>query len=204
MVQVLGLSPEWFFPADSILGFISVIFAFFVCLVSYRAYLFSRNNKYLLWGLAFFLLAGGGLIRVITNLMVSYVFDPVVFKIGYSSFILATIAAFSLILFLRGDRLRTVLLVYLLTIGLTYFSSLYYRSFYLATFLLTGVIAWDFYDNARKRGGVAKLTFASFSVLSLAQLLFLASLTYPMHVVAHVFQFVSYGLLFIVMWGVGK
>jgi len=204
MVQVLGLSPEWFFPADSVLDFISALFALSVCVMSYRAYHFSQEKKYMTWSLAFFLLAAGGIVRIITNILVSYSFDPLIFKLGYASFILATIGAYALVLYLKGDRARTVGLMYLLTIMLLYFSNLYYKSFYLATFLFTAVIAWDFFDNTQKRGGIARYAFIAFLCISLAQLLFLVSLFYPLTEVGHVLQFIGFGTLFVQMRKVGK
>lgn len=204
MIQVLGVSPEWFFPADSVLGFVSALVALFVCAVSYRAYVFGKKRKHLLWSLAFFFLAGGALIRVVTNMLVSYTFDPFVFKVGYATFILATIGAYALVLYLKADRARTVGLLYVTTIILIYFSHIYYLSFYVATLLYTAVIAWDFFDNWQKRGGIAVYSFIAFSLISIAQALFLMSLVYPVSVVAHVLQFIGYSCLAFQLRKVGK
>ncbi|MCX6708865.1 MAG: hypothetical protein NTW67_04445 [Candidatus Woesearchaeota archaeon] len=182
MVSV-HLGPSWFFGADACLEALASVIAFFVALASFRVYRLTKERKYGYFTVSMVLLTLSFLSRAVTDALMEEILFKVparlvgsIFYAGYVAHILLALVAY-LLLFMITHKLadkRVIALLFLILIPSLLLSGSYYMSFYGISALLLGFIALAYWQNYRKVCKLAAcLVFASFSLLTVAQLLFL-------------------------------
>ncbi len=174
MVSVIINNPEWFLRIDIIFAAISILVSLIISLVSLRTWFVVKSLRYLGFAIAFAGLGFSFLTRMIANLIPG----PETLFIGYGLHIGCTILAL-LTLFIVANKIenaRVVLLLYLITLPLIFFSDSYFMSFYITTTLITALLALTYLQNAlRVKGFNAICVFLAFLLLFLAHLQFLLS-----------------------------
>ncbi|VVB81488.1 Uncharacterised protein [uncultured archaeon] len=182
MVSV-HLGPAWFFGADACLEALASVIAFFVALASFRVYRLTKERKYGYFTVSMVLLTLSFISRAVTDALMEEIVFKVpaglvgsIFYIGYVAHILLALGAY-LLLFIITHKLadkRVIALLFLILIPSLLLSGSYYMSFYGISALLLGFIALSYWQNYRKVCKLAAcLVFVSFSLLTVAQILFL-------------------------------
>ncbi len=153
---------------------ISILVSLVVALVSLRAWFVIRSLRYIGFSIAFAGLGFAFFTRMIANLFPS----PTSLFIGYGLHIGCTILAL-LTFFIIANKIenpRVVLLLYLITLPLIFFSSSYFMTFYITSSLITLFLAITYFQNALKvKKFNAFCVFVAFFMLFLSYLLFLLS-----------------------------
>ncbi len=203
MVNVYIHGPEWFFGVDAILESGAALIALCVTLASFRIYLMTREKKYAYFTSSFGLLTLSFLSRAITDALLEDVFFKLpaeiaakVFFTGYVAHILLALTAYVLLLIVTHkitDK-RLIALLFLIMVPSLLLSGSYFLSFYGLSAIFLAFIALSYYQNYKKVcKATACLVFISFTLLTLAQVLFLLETIYNfLFVAAHVTQAAGY------------
>jgi len=204
MVTVVLQGPLWFYGIDGILEGVAALVSLLVCLLSWKAWKLVRIKRYYFFSISFALMTIAMATRALTNYLVHSGQYPEYMIWGYGVHIALTllglITLLTLSLVIRQRRM--FILFFLLIFGTLLFSKTYYISFYYLSFILFGTIAYHFYENwLKKKTTLSWLAMASFSLLTLAQLMFgLTAYMNGLFIPAHTAQILGYaGLFFTLM-----
>ncbi len=197
--------PEWFFGYDVAFQALFAVVLLFVFMMGMKAYRFSNDSKFKYFGLAFLSIAIAYGIHAFSNLTLYLkLYDAVIRGVNVANLFFLAHIFFSLIgygiLILLSMRVRSKRLVALLLtlIGLfIIFSYQYYLKFHIVSLVLLAFIAWQFYENYRKKKTAnTGIIFTIFLMLALAEVFFILMPWFgASYVVAYALQLLGYLLM---------
>jgi len=203
MVNVYIHGPHWFFGMDAILEAGAALIALCVTFASLKIYLMTGEKKYGYFTSSFGLLTLSFLSRAITDALLEDVFFKLpseiaakVFFTGYVAHIMLALTAYTLLLIITHkitDK-RIIALLFLIMVPSLLLSGSYFLSFYGLSAIFLAFIALAYYHNYKKVSkATACLVFISFTLLTIAQTLFLLEAAYQtLFVPAHITQAAGY------------
>ncbi len=218
MVQFIA-APQWFYGTDLLLDLFSLLIVFFVGLLAFRFYRFSRSPNYLALSVSFFLISASFLAKIATYIPYYYhIFRTVqvganiltyqvstatdlLYPIGYFLFhLLMLVGLYYLFVTLEKRELSaTDLIVLYLILMLTFLANATYYVFHLTALIMLALISWRFNILYRRTGNRNTIfLIITFVILTLSQLCFVLS-NYTLYVVAEFLQIVGYIFLLIVL-----
>lgn len=182
MVSV-HLGPSWFFGMDASLEAFAALIALLVTFAAFRVYRITSAKKYAFFTASFGMLTLSFLSRAITDAILEELFMRVpqqligqIFFFGYVTHILLALAAY-LIIFIITHKIkdnRIIAALFLMFVPSLLLSSSYYLSFYGLSAVFLAFIAYTYYRNSKTvKTRAAKLVFAAFLLITLAQGFFL-------------------------------
>jgi len=199
--------PLWFQGMDVVLGIISILVAFLIATLSYKAYKVTEENKYYYFSLAFALMGLSFAIYSVVNwILLTHIFLPLngaleLFDFTFLIYMLLIFLAYTLIFIvtLKIEQRKVGLLIFALIALLTLFSYQYYLKFHMISFILLFLLAHQFYTNySEKKNTNSLLVFISFYLLASAQLLFVGMvyINQLLYVAAVILQLIGFLTLF--------
>ncbi len=199
--------PEWFYGYESIFAFVFAFVTLLISLLSFKAYRLSHDSKYKYFGLSFLLISAANLIYwfFASSLLlhVSTTLSALLAKFDFAflGYIFLLILALTLLLIvtLRIQSGKVMLLLLSLATLFVLYSRQNYLKFHITAFLLLFFLAHQFYSNyLESKKDNAKIVFSAFFTLTCAEVFFMLSILYTtwFYVVAYVFQLVGYLTLF--------
>lgn len=194
--------PNWFFGYDVVFQAMFVAVLLFVFFVGMKAYSFTKDSKFKYLALAFLAIAAAYGVHAFSNLTLYLkLYDAVVRGVNianlfYLVHILFSFLGYGILLLLAMKvKSRRIVALILSLIGLfIIFSFQYYLKFHIVSLVLLLFIAWQFYENFKKKKTVnTGLLFVTFLLLTLAEVFFLLiTQSGVFYVGAYVFQLIGY------------
>jgi hypothetical protein len=187
-MDIVVISPVWFFGYDSIAELISMFITFCIGLYSHKIYKLTGQKKFKYMYLGFVLLGIAFLAKSITNWIIYkewitgalYVGKVVklynLYNFGFLLHVLLMLSAYMLLLLLMWDinDERIVSLSFIFILITTLLTQHIFIMFHVTSFILLGYLGWEFWKNARKtKKTTAYTVFGAFVILLLAQLVFI-------------------------------
>jgi hypothetical protein len=211
-------SPRWFYGGDIIIDAVSMFVLLLIAFFTIRAYLISKNKKYLYLGLSFLIISTAFLFEILMNFTIYYKIietrrigiaeitierwvssDNLVYIGTLLSRLLVLIGAYLLyLIYTDQDKLTTILTSFLLavTVFCSRGSHIIFFSTSFMLFLLISIKLSKIYRKSKH--SKTKLLISSFIIIALSQLMFLFleidSLSY---VIAEGIQLFGYVLMLI-------
>jgi hypothetical protein len=200
--------PKWFFGIDSVFELTGTLILLLVSLMSYKAYKLCKLQRYKYYSIAFFGLTLGHFARTIANFAIHQEWFALnkltqVFLLGYGAHIFFTLASLILLIAwafeVKEKKLFGALM--LLILAMIFVSSSFYVAFYWAAFVMFAFVTWFFFKNARKKKAITpKLVALSFLLLTITQVLFIATIRLPeLYLGAHIAQILGFLILFVAL-----
>jgi hypothetical protein len=212
-------SPPGFYGKDIAIDIISALVVLLICYFSFKNYLLDKqtNKKHLLLAIAFAMLGGSFLVKVLTNIashktgvmdqtfIVNLLgirinqYYPDVLAIGFLTYALLTLFGFyALYALSANDRLSMnyIIIAYFIVIS-TYFSRFNYYLLYFTAFLFIAAITrrYIFTYIANKHENTKYLA-VSFALIALSQFTFIFTSTdSSLYTIAELIQLAGYGVL---------
>lgn len=213
--------PTWFYGMDAVIQLFGAIVALTLAFYGYKAYKLSKDRKYLLFSLAFFLLS---LDLIIYAILIPAGFVYYSFYSGLYVgmllqlarllnflFIAATLLAYTLLIavYSKINRADTITLVSVLTIIISGF--IYrYQSFtgfnLVSVLLLTFIMAYTCHNCVTRKTRSSTSVFVAFILLALGHLFFVGAGISPVaFLLGHILQLAGYlSLLIGLLYMLGK
>ncbi len=209
-------SPQWFYGKDLPIDVLSLFVLFLIGFSSVTYYRLNRKKKHLLLAISFFLLAASFLFKILTNFTIYYrIFEThrlgfltityealrasnVLFTTGFFLYrVLMLVGLYFLYAVYVKQEARTIVITSYLLLISSYFSRSAYYVFHLTALLFLLLITSQYWRNYRAtRHATNQLLFASFSLITLSQLVFIFIKLQPLlYVIAELVQLAGYILL---------
>ena len=213
------LTPDWFLGKDILIDSFSLIVLIIFSVLAIRSYKLSKKNRGLLYlGMGFGLIALAQMACVLTKLILYYDLGPaqaigqaiitgqlvssvnIFYYIGFFFHKFLILAGFFIIHRLPRKKIfvgdyALVLYFILLSAILGVYGGFFYF-FHLTAFVLLILIVNNYYKIYKKNGFVnTKILITAFSILALAQLIYVLSKIGVLFAVANTIELISYVIL---------
>ncbi len=199
--------PSWFYGYDSIFAFVFAIITILISLLSFRAYNFTGDKKYKFFCLSFLLISVANLIfwfftsALILHLSTRLTNLIILFDFPFLAYTFLSLMAYMILLIitLKIDSKKIMLLLISLSFLFVLFSYQYYLKFHITVFLLLFFLSHQFYTNYLENQKInAKIVFASFYLLACSEIFYIATVysSNTFYVVAQALQLIGYLTLF--------
>lgn len=203
--MVLIYSPQWFYGIDAVLDFVTVLTCIFIGYFSIRSHNITGQKKYLYFGIAFYAISIGYIVKNLTFLSIYFkLFSPytqyitkvfvevrIIYLIGLFFYKFLTLSGF-LALFLFAHRTRENV-VYMMFYTVFLFSMISNQLFYhlLALGLLAYVLDYYHknYQKHKKKG--AGMVRNAFILIVASQAMFIFQALHPLFYVAAEFMLMA-------------
>ncbi len=202
--------PQWFYGIGSgfniILGFV----AFFIAMLSLKAFKLSTDKKYYYFSFSFFLISLAYFILGLSKfVMVTHILNQLTTMLQNFDFIffihvLLITFAFMIILIITlrlNKNKKAIGLLFGTALLFVAFSYQYFLKFHLVLLLLLFFLTLKYFENAsKKRSTNSKLVFSAFYLMMIAQVFALCVILMPsMAILGEIFQLIGFTLLFIML-----
>ncbi|MEK6943479.1 MAG: hypothetical protein AABX00_05440 [Nanoarchaeota archaeon] len=212
---------EWFFGKGIFIDSISLVVMLLIALSATKYYFVKKSRNYLFLALSFYSMALAFLSKILITFTINYkvLYTEAVRSMQYTT----TIVKSSEVLSISGDlfyriftlvglfllysiyekqsKANIILMAYLLSLSALFTKDQYplYYLFYLTTFLFFGIISHRYYRNYREnKEKTTGMLAASFSIITLSQLLFLLKIaSKSFYFAGEIVQLVGYTLLLV-------
>lgn len=219
-MQVVHLSPTWFFGYDVILELVFAFVSFLVAFYAFKIYRITQQRKTRLFGLSFIFISIAYLLEAIINYFILLELRNGAVSVGdlleihslnvvgvYSHLLFMIIGLVMLAYMTFNTEDVKVFLVMLTTSILVIFTGKeLFNDFYLLTVVYLFVIAWYYLTNYRNNKRKSTLAVAlAFFLLFLGNVQFVLSITNNVfYVLGHIIELIAYFLILLNFYLVRK
>tara|TARA_Y100000310_G_C20694469_1_gene824536 strand:+ start:4261 stop:4944 length:684 start_codon:yes stop_codon:yes gene_type:complete len=217
-MTAIVFGPEWFSGLSIIFELVTVLVTLLISLYSYKLYLFSKERRFLYFGISFlaimlsflakiattlasFYVPSEPITEVVTNLTISITSGtPYLTSLGFlvhQELMLLGLAGIYLINQKNRSILQAALLTYLVTV-ITIISNAFYFIFYATATVFLALISHYYVKNyIKKQTNTSFLIMISFLFILLSQIVFILVILNPtfFFIIAEIIQLIGYALL---------
>ena len=212
-------TPEWFIGKDILIEFFSFFVLAIFFILAFKSYKLNKSRRLFHLGAGFGLVALAQLASIITKLVLYYDIGPsqeigqaiissgalssvdIFYYIGFFLHRFLTLAGFFIIYKIPREKSGAdyILIMYFIFLSALLSNEFYYL-FHLTAFFILGFIVKDYYQIYKKnKFENTKNIMIAFSILALAQIIYLVSKIPVFFAVANTIELISYAILLAVI-----
>jgi hypothetical protein len=218
-MAVIVFSPSWFFGIDAALQSVTVLVAFLLCILSFRIYKLMKETSFFNFALAFFVIAIGYLIKILSDLyvyqnlgttmqtninIILYMLSPLEFvnifgNLAYRFLVLLGFVILLVVFLKIKDRRIVFLFMYFIFI-ISAFSAWSFLLFQTTLTVLAGTVGvYYLFNYMENRKSIILMSLIGFSFIFVAQVSFMFTFFFEriMFVLGHISQAIGFIILFV-------
>jgi hypothetical protein len=218
-MAVIVFSPSWFFGIDAALQSVTVLVAFLLCILSFRIYKLMKETSFFNFALAFFVIAIGYLIKILSDLyvyqnlgttmqtninIILYMLSPLEFvnifgNLAYRFLVLLGFVILLVVFLKIKDRRIVFLFMYFIFI-ISAFSAWSFLLFQTTLTVLAGTVGvYYLFNYMENRKSIILMSLIGFSFIFVAQVSFMFTFFFEriMFVLGHISQALGFIILFV-------